>query len=77
MFRHKINRDQVYIWFGKTEYEGINTDHPYRYRYCPRSEILEDDDGYEINWRVKGLENDSEDDDGIDLSAASARAPNV
>ena len=64
LFRHRVNRDHVCMWFGETEYEGMDKDHPYR--FCPRSEILEDDDGFEINWRVKGVENDDEDDDDDD-----------
>ena len=49
------------LWFGKDEYEGIHLDAPYS--YCPRSKILEDDEGYDINWRVIALENDEDDDD--------------
>ena len=64
MFRHTVDQARVCLWFGKDEYEGIVPDHPYG--YCPRTEILVDDEGYEINWRVKGLENDDYDDDEDD-----------
>ena len=55
---------RVCLWFGKNEYEGIDPDSPYR--YCSRSEMLEDDEGFDINWRVKGVENDCDDDDDDD-----------
>ena len=61
IFRHASDETRVCIWFGEDEYEGIDRDKPYR--YCPRSEILEDDDGEDINWRMTGLDNDDDDDD--------------
>ena len=36
------------------------------YRYDPRSEALQDDEGFDINWRVIGVENDDEDDSDYD-----------
>ena len=60
VFRHN-DGVRVCLWFGENEYEGIDPDSPYR--YCPRSEILEDDEGFDINWRVKGIENDCDDDE--------------
>ena len=41
-----------------------NTDH-IDYAYDSRGETLEDDEGSDINWRVIGVENDS-DEDGED-----------
>jgi len=64
VFRHLIDPTRVCIWFGDKEYEGIDPSRPYN--YCPRTEILEDDGGYDINWRVKGLDNDDDDDDDDD-----------
>ena len=64
VFRNKQDKQHVCLWFGGTEYEGTDPDHPYY--YCPRSESLEDDEGFEINWRIKGLENDREEDEDED-----------
>ena len=61
VFRSRTNQDHVCLWFGGDEYEGIDPDHPYS--YCPRTESLEDDEGYDINWRTVGVDNDSSDDD--------------
>ena len=63
VFRH-IDGVRVCLWFGKNEYEGIDPGSPYR--FCPRSEILEDDEGFDINWRIRGIENDDDDDDDDD-----------
>ena len=49
------------LWFGGDEYQGIDPDHPYS--YCPHTESLEEDEGYDINWRTVGVDNDSSDDD--------------
>ena len=64
LFHNIKDPTHVCIWFGKDEYEGIDPQHPYR--YCPRAEILWDDEGYDINWRVQGIENDSDEDDDDD-----------
>ena len=68
IFRNKQDPNHVCMWFGNDEYEGIDKDHPYE--YCPRTEILLDDEGYDINWRMQGLENgddsDCDDDDDDD-----------
>ena len=61
VFRSKTNRDHVCLWFGGIEYEGIDPAHPYS--YCSRTELLEDDEGFSINWRTVGVDNDSSDDD--------------
>ena len=61
IFRHLSERDRVCLWFGEDEYEGIDKDKPYR--YCQRSEVLEDDEGEDINWRMEGEDNDDDDDD--------------
>ena len=54
LFRHKTNKTHVCIWFGGVEYEGLDPASPYA--YDPRSETLEDDEGYDINWRISGVE---------------------
>ena len=59
MFRHIVDDTRVCLWFGKDEYEGIHPD-------APRIELLQDDKGYDIKWRVKGLENDDDDDNDDD-----------
>ena len=61
LFRSKLDQERVCLWFGQDEYEGLDPDRPYR--YCLRSETLEDDEGFDINWRIKGVENDDEDDE--------------
>ena len=61
LFRHKQEPTRVCIWFGKEEYEGIDQSHPYQ--YCPNTEILMDDEGFDINWSVQGLENDDDDEE--------------
>ena len=50
LFRHKTNRNHVCLRFGGVEYEGLDPSNPYS--YDPRSETLEDDEGYDINWRT-------------------------
>ena len=47
LFRSVRDAEHVCIWFGGDEYEGIDPSHPYR--WCPRTEILEDDEGFDIN----------------------------
>ena len=64
VFRNKQDQDHVCLWFGENEYEGTDPNHPYR--YCPRTETLEDDEGFDINWRMKDLENEYEDYDHED-----------
>ena len=64
VFRSKTNHGHVCLWFGGVEYEGIDPEHPYS--YCPRTETLEDDEGYDINWRTLGVENDSSEDEEDD-----------
>ena len=54
------------LWFGGDEYEGIGIDPAHPYAYCTHSECLEDDEGYDINWRAVGVENESSDDDDDD-----------
>ena len=61
IFRHVIERERVCMWFGEDEYEGIDKDKPYR--YCSQSEVLEDDEGEDINWRMQSEDNDDDDDD--------------
>ena len=61
LFRHKQEPTRVCLWFGEEEYEGIDSSHPYQ--YCPSTENLMDDEGFDINWRVQGLENDDDDDE--------------
>ena len=61
LFRHKTNTEHVCLWFGGNEYEGIDPLHPFA--CCSRTETLEDDEGYDIHWRVIGVENDTSDDD--------------
>ena len=61
LFRSKLNRDHVCLWFGGEEYEGIDPEHPYS--YCSLTESLEDDEGFSINWRTVGIDQDSGDDD--------------
>ena len=61
LFRHKTNSGHVCIWFGGVEYEGMDPSHPYS--YCSRTETLEDDEGYDINWRMIGVENHSSDEE--------------
>ena len=70
LFRNVGDEAHVCLWFGNDEYEGIDRDRPYR--YCPRTEIMEDDEGDDINWRMKGLDNDDDadvDDDDDDDDA--------
>jgi hypothetical protein len=64
IYRHKLDEVRVCLWFGQSEYEGLDPDRPYR--YCPRAESLEDDEGFDINWRIKGVENDDEDEEDDD-----------
>ena len=63
LFRNKTDANRVCIWFGEEEYEGIDPSRPYS--FDPRSETLEDDEGFDMNWRIVGVDNDSssEDDD--------------
>ena len=39
------------------------THHTHPYQYCPTTEILMNDEGFDINWRVQGLENDDDDEE--------------
>ena len=66
VFRHRINSKHVCIWFGDLEYEGIDPTHPYS--YDPRTESLEDDDGFDINWRFISADTDSDTDSDSDIS---------
>ena len=61
LFRHSTNTSHVYIWYGGEEYEGIDPESPYT--FDPRSETLEDDEGFDINWRTIGVENETDSDD--------------
>ena len=61
LFRHVSNKSHVCMWFGGVEYEGIDPVWPYT--YCPDDELLQDDEGYDINWRVVGADHDSDDSD--------------
>ena len=61
LFRHKTNTEHVCPWFGGVEHEDIDPLHPYT--CCSRTETLEDDEGYDINWRVIGVENDTSDEE--------------
>ena len=56
LFRNKIKSTQICLWFGVEEYEGL--DHRRPYAYDPRTESLEDDEGFEINWRTVGVDNE-------------------
>lgn len=64
LFRHKTNKNHVCIWFGGLEYEGLDPSSPYT--YDPRSELLEDDEGYDINWRIIGVDHDSDSDSDVE-----------
>lgn len=64
VFRHKNNTNHVCIWFGDTEYEGIDPSQPYTYN--PRTERLEDDEGFAINWRFISADSDSSSDEDDD-----------
>ena len=61
IFRNITDVTHVCIWFGNNEYEGIDKDK--QYRYDPHSEVLEDDEGYDINWRMKSVDNDNDEED--------------
>ena len=63
IFRNIVDVTHVCIWFGNNEYEGIDRNKPYR--YDTHSEVLEDDEGYDINWRMKSDDNDEDDDDYV------------
>ena len=64
LFRHKVNTNHVCIWFGNLEYEGIDPSQPYTFN--PRTESLEDDEGFSINWRFVSADSDSSSDDDDD-----------
>ena len=61
VFRHKDNTNHVCIWFGDTECEGSDPSQPYTYN--PRTESLEDDEGFAINWRFISADSDSSSDE--------------
>ena len=67
LFRSVKDNTDVCIWFGEDEYEGIDPAHPYK--YCVRTEILEDDEGFDINWRMKSIDDDGDEDDDEDYSS--------
>ena len=48
------------IWSVNNEYEGIDKDK--QCRYDSYSEVLEYDEGYDINWRMKSVDNDNDED---------------
>ena len=65
LFRNRTNTNHVCLWFGGDEYEGLDPSRPYAYE--SQTETLEDDEGFDINWRTLGVDNedseDSEDDE--------------
>ena len=65
MFRNKVRPNHVCLWFGGDEHEGIDPHKPCT--HDSRIECLEDDEGFDINWRtiigVDQSDSESSDDD--------------
>ena len=55
-------RERVCTWFGEDEHGGADKDKK-PHRHCSQSEVLEHDEGEDINWRMQSEDNDDDDDD--------------